>query len=271
MTDETGPLATVAEVEPVVLQEPAKEPQVEGEPGAEKSAEDKQRETSKERRERDRAYKEKLRTERDAALNEAAAAEARAQKILRAGSAIEAPKESDFTDYTEFVAAKAVWQHAKQAAERDAGFVGEEAAAAKAKAAQIDTLERQAQVESWEASKVDAQTRYADFDAVVSQPGLFPVGTHLPDLVMGSDQAADVAYALASDRRLHDAILQMRPLEAARAIGRLEASLAQPKARTSTTAPDPIAPVRGTAGASRNPVAMTAAEYRAWREAGGTL
>lgn len=270
MTEETLNPAAEAGAEPVVLQEPQTEPQVDGEE-AEQTTEEKQRETSKKRRERERAHKDRLRTERDAALNEAAAADARAQKILRAGSAIEAPKESDFSDYTEFVAAKAVWQHAKQAAERDAGFVGEEAAAAKAKAAQIDALERQAQIESWEASKVEAQTRYADFDIVVSKPGLFPVGTHLPDLVIGSEQAADVAYALASDRRLHDAILQMPPLEAARAIGRLEASLTQPKARTSTNAPDPIAPVRGSGGANRNPVAMTAAEYRAWRQAGGTL
>lgn len=271
MTEETLNPAAEAGTEAVTLQEPVETLQEGQEPEGEQSPEEKQRETSKDRRERDRAYKERLRTERDAALSEAAAAETRAQKILRAGSAIEAPKEADFADYTEFVAAKAVWSHAKQASVRDAGFVGEEAAAAKAKAAQIDALERRAQVESWEASKEDAKARYADFDAVVSKPGYFPSGTHLPDLVMASEQAADVAYAVASDARLHDALLKMSPIEAARAIGRLEASLAQPKARTSTNAPDPIAPVRGGGGASRNPVAMNAAEYRAWREAGGTL
>jgi hypothetical protein len=269
MTEETLNPAEAAGAEPVILEEPKVE-EAQTEEG-EKSPEEKARETSKERRERDRAYKERLRNDAAAAMKEAETAEAKRQKILSAGNAIEAPKETDFSDYTEFVAAKAVWAHARQAAERDAGFISEEVAAAKTKAAQIQAEERQAQFESWEASKVEAQTRYADFDAVVSKPGLFPVGTHLPDLVMSSDQAADVAYALASDRRLHDAILQMPPLEAARAIGRLEASLTQPKARTSTNAPDPIAPVRGSGGANRNPVAMTAAEYRAWRQAGGTL
>jgi len=266
MTDEDLNPAEAAGAEPVVLEEPVTP--VEGEEGDE---EKKQRETSKERRERDKAYKERLRTEKDAAIREAEAAEARRQKILNAGTAISAPKESDFSDYTEFVAAKAVWAHAQQAAQRDAGFIGEEVAAAKSKAAEIEARERQAQAESWEASKQDAKSRYQDFEAVVFQPGLFPPGTHLPDLVMASDQSADLAYALASDRRMHDAILQMSPLEAARAIGRLEASLTRPQARTSTNAPDPIAPVRGNGGANRNPVAMTAAEYRAWREAGGTL
>ena len=264
MTEDDMNPAELAGAEVVSPQEPqVEEPQVEGE-----TEDGKPRETSKDRRERDRAYKERLRTERDAALNEAAAAETRAQKILRAGSAIEAPKEADFADYTEFVAAKAVWSHAKQASVRDAGFVGEEVAAAKAKAAQIDALERQAQGESWEASKQEAQSRYADFDAVVSKPGLFPVGTHLPDLVMASENAADLAYALASDRRMHDAILQMRPLEAARAIGRLEASLTQPKARTSTNAPDPIAPVRGSGGASPNVEKLSMEEFIAARKSG---
>lgn len=259
-------LAGTDDVLPQDLQADA--PQVEGDAEPEDG---KPRETSKDRRDRDRAYKERLRAERDAANREADAAEGRRQKILRAGSAIDAPKEGDFSDYTEFVAAKAVWAHSRQAAERDAGFVGEEVAAAKAKAAEIQARERQAQGESWEASKEEAKSRYADFDAVVSKPGLFPSGTHLPDLVMASESAADLAYALASDRQMHDAILQMPPMEAARAIGRLEASLARPKARTSTNAPDPIAPVRGGGGASRNPLAMNAGEYRAWREAGGTL
>lgn len=266
MTEDDMNPAELAGAEVVSPQDPqAEEPQVEGETETEDG---KPRETSKDRRERDRAYKERLRSDRDAAIREADAAEARRQKILRAGSVIDAPKEADFSDYTEFVAAKAVWAHSKQTAERDAGFVGEEVAAAQAKAAEIQARERQAQGESWEASKQEAQSRYADFDAVVSKPGLFPVGTHLPDLVMASENAADLAYALASDRRMHDAILQMQPLEAARAIGRLEASLTQPKARTSTNAPDPIAPVRGGVGATPNAEKLSMEEFIAARKSG---
>lgn len=268
MTEEDMNPAELAGAEPDADEAQVEAPQVED---GDKAPEDKQRETSKDRRDRDRAYKERLRTEREVAVKEAETAETRRQKILRAGSVIEAPKESEFSDYTEFVAAKAVWAHAQKATARDAEFVGEEVAAAKAKAADIDARERQAQGDSWEAAREDAKTRYTDFEAVVSKPGLFPVGSHLPDLVTASDQSADLAYALASDRRLHDAILQMSPLDAARAIGRLEASLTQPKARTSTNAPDPIDPVRASGGAGRSTAKMSFAEFKAHREAGGQI
>ena len=63
----------------------------------------------------------------------------------------------------------------------------------------------------------------------------------------------------------------MNPVEAARAIGRIEASIALPKPRTETKAPDPINPVRGSAAASRNPDNMSYVEWVKWRENGGKI
>jgi hypothetical protein len=57
-------------------------------------------------------------------------------------------------------------------------------------------------------------------------------------------------------------------VEAARAIGRIEATLNAPKPRTETQTPAPIAPVRGSARATPAPDAMSYEEYRAARMSG---
>ena len=61
----------------------------------------------------------------------------------------------------------------------------------------------------------------------------------------------------------------MNPVQRAREIGRIEATLAAPKPQS--RAPDPISPVKSTVPVSKDPARMTAAEYDAWRQAGGTF
>ena len=93
----------------------------------------------------------------------------------------------------------------------------------------------------------------------------------MTDLILTSDVGADVAYHLGQNHALAAQIAAMNPVEAARAIGRIEAGIVQPKPRTETKAPDPISPVRGSAGAARDPEKMSYRDFVKFRENGGTL
>lgn len=223
---------------------------------------------SKERREREKAQKERLRSEREAALEKAAAAEAKRARILDAGSAPAEPQEKDFADYTEYVAAKAVWKHAKGLTEREASAISEEAQEAKRVAQELEEQERAIAFQAFDEARKDARARYSDYDAVVGQPGLFPKNTFLPDLVLHSDYPADVAYEIAKDRNLHDALLKAGPIQASRIIGRIEAQLSLPKPRTQTTAPPPVTPVKAGAAPRPDPANMSYAEYVEARKSG---
>lgn len=234
---------------------------------SEDEAEDrKKRESAKERREREKALKQRLRDEAKAAMQRADEAEKRAQRIIEAGNADQEPQESDFPDYAEYVAAKAVWRATAKGVERDAQLARNEADEARQEAKRKAEEDRRLAYEAFEAGKIEARSRYQNYDDVVGQPGLFPVGSHLPDLVLQSDLAPDLAYIIASDRTTHDRLLSMSPVEAAREIGRMEASLAAPRPRTQSAAPQPIAPVKAQTRAQPDPSKMSYAAYKAWRE-----
>lgn len=226
------------------------------------------RETAKERRERDKAYKQKLRAEAEEARTAREEAERKRQRILDAGEKEAAPEEKDFEDYTEYVAAKAVWKHAQQAAKREVEEADTAAEQARQKEQAIQEQEKQLLQQHWQEQARAAEDKYQDFKEVVQAEGLFPGNTHLPHLVMSSDIAADLAYAVASDRVLHDNLLRMSPIEASRELGRIEARLSAPQPRTQSNAPDPISPVRPKASASKDPAKMSYAEFKAAREAG---
>jgi hypothetical protein len=229
--------------------------------------EERKRKTSKERREQDKAYKLRLRMEREEAVRRADEAEKRAARILDAGKAVRPPVASDFTDPTEFIAAKAVWQNTRTLAERDAGFVAEEAQAERGKAQAIEQQERAIVAQAWQAQLASARQRYADFDAVALADEV-PIFPHVADILVSSEMGADVAYHLGRNRALALEIAHMTPIEAARAIGRLERDLSRPQPKTQTSAPQPINPVRGSSSATPNPEKMTMQQYIEARRSG---
>ena len=246
--------------------------------GDQLESEDKPRkETARERRERDKAAKQRLRDEHDEAVRKAKAAEDRLARITEAQRSTKPPAEKDFDDHFEYVAARAVWQSRQFDAERDATAAATEVEQARRQADAVRDREAALLEQNWQAQRAEAVTRYADFDQVIGQPDLFPASRNgvpvaLPSLIQASDMAGDLAYHIASDRALHDALVSMTPVEAAREIGRLEARLSLPQSRKATSAPDPISPVRGgTSASAKDPTKMTADEYNAWREAGGTF
>ena len=225
---------------------------------------------SAKRRERERAYRARLQAEAAEARSEAEQAKARRQAILDAGKREAPPREADFPDPIEFAAAKAIWGAEQRLTEREARNAGEAAQAAEEKIKEISQRERAVIASAWTAQVAEAKGRYADFDQVALANDL-PVTEAMGELIMTSEAGPDVLYHLGQNRALAAQIAGLNAVEAARAIGRIEASLSRPKPKTETNAPPPISPVRGSAGASRDPSKMSVAEYAAWRAAGGKI
>lgn len=227
---------------------------------------------SAKRRERDKAHRARL--QQDAAQANARAAEAEARKtaILEAGKKEAAPREADFPDPIEFAAAKAIWGAEQRLTEREARNAGEAAEAAKLEAETISQRESAVIAEAWTAQVAEAKGKYADFDQVALANDL-TVTKAMGELIMTSDAGPDVLYYLGQNRALAAQIAAMNPAEAARVIGRIEERVMSqaPKPRTETKAPAPINPVRGSAGASRNPENMSYVEWVKWRENGGKV
>lgn len=261
--------ALAPEAGPVVVQ-PEEQGQVESQTAedAAPAPEDEKTRTQK-RRERERAARERLVSEKQAAEKAAAEAEARHKRLLDAGKSLTQPTAEDYPDPIEHAAALAVWKHEQNGAGRQAQEAEQEAKAARERAKEADQAERAALNQQWAEQVAEAKTRYADFDQVAMNNDL-PISESLAVLLQTSEQGPDLLYHLGQNPALAAQLSQMHPVEAARAIGRLEATLTAPKPRTETKAPDPINPVRGAAG-TRNPAEMTASEYAAWRAAGGTF
>jgi hypothetical protein len=272
MTEESAATEAVApEAVPAVPQVEATEGQTEGQ-AAEVEGEttpeaEEKKSRAAERRERDKAFRAQLKADRESALQRAQQAEARRASILNAGAMDVEPTETDFPDPLELSAARAIWKQDRRRAERFASEAEKEASEARKAADALNDREKVAARQYFEAQVEDAKTRYADYDAVARAPDV-PVSAAMADLIVTSEQGPDVLYFLGQNRALAAQIAQMSQVEAARAIGRIEATLQAPKPRTETHAPPPIAPVRGAARATPNPDTMSMEEYRAARMSG---
>lgn len=270
MQDESA-LAVSADPETVV--EAVTDEDVEGQdqtpPAEVEETEEVKKTDAAKRRGRVKAHLVRLQAERDAANDRARKAEELAER-LKAKAKAPPPIEDEFPDPFEFGSEKAFHRRDQREAEGEAIKAGEVATAAKREAEEIQARERAVIEQSWTAQLAEASTRYADFDAVALSVDV-PLSDDMVYLIKTSDSGTDVAYHLGKNHELAAQIAKMNTVEAARAIGWIEASLKQPKPRTATNAPDPINPVRGSAGASRDPSKMSFAEFKAYREAGGTI
>jgi hypothetical protein len=267
MMEETSAAAIEAAPEAIV-EAPAGETtegQVET-PPAEGGQPEEKSESAK-RREREKAYRARLQTERDEALSRAKAAEAARDKLIENAKSIKLPSEKDFADPFDYSAEKAAAGFERRLMEREANEVGARAAEAVKQAQEIDERERDLIAQSWNAQMEDAKGRYADFEAVALSPQV-PITPEVGFLIATSDHGADVAYFLGQNKALAAQIAKMSQVEAARAIGRIEATLQMPKPRTETNAPSPISPVRGSVSASLNPEKLSMEDYIAARKSG---
>jgi hypothetical protein len=109
----------------------------------------------------------------------------------------------------------------------------------------------------------EIREQHPDYDAVALNPHL-PITETMVEVLQSSGKGAEVLYHLGKNPSEAARIARLSPYAAAAELGRLEASLSQPKKQTA--APDPIAPVSGTGGAQTTDTSkMTAEQYREYR------
>jgi hypothetical protein len=242
------------------------EGQVEGQPEGE---EEPGKTKSQRRREAREAAARMAREEAEEAGRKLREAEAKLAKLKSAADGSKEPREADFDDPIVYAAARAVWL---SKAEDRRGLENETAQEIEENRRRQDAAEQRriaALAKDFGDGITEAKAKYADFDAVVAvAQDASVVSPDLALMVLDSDAPHDLAYHLGKNpseaRRLSQLPLHM----AARELGRIEARLTAPRARTETTAPEPYTPVRGRASAVKSVDSMTMDEYRAAREAG---
>jgi len=247
--------------------------QQEGADGGDESPEEAERKSrSKERRDRDKAAKARLHADLASAESAAAEKEARLRRIAEAHLQVAEPREADYPDPMEYVAARAVWHTFAQQRQAEQREAQQDLQQARAQADAVREQAKAALAAQWSDQVSEARSRYADFDDVVLRNQTVPVPQAVAQLIAASERGADVAYHICSRPDLAAEIAALPVVEAARRIGQIEARLSSPtKPRTETRAPPPINPVRTAASAPRVPDPdkdFTA--WLRWRNGGGT-
>lgn len=246
--------------------------QEEGQPAEDEArqaeTEEKKKSASQERRERRKAHEQRLAEEAENARRGEAEAQARLNRIKSAMQGESPPREGDFTDPIEFAAAKVLYQQRQTDARRQEAEVAEAVRAQSEQAQRFEAARIQERAAALDEQKAEARAVYADFDQVFAAAIIPP---HVAQIVLESDQAADVAYHLGKNPAVARQIAAMNPVQAAREIGRIEAQVSLPKPKTQSAAPSPITPVRPGGTSRKDPGSMTPAEFAKWRDAGGTF
>jgi hypothetical protein len=171
------------------------------------------------------------------------------------------PKESDYPDYLAYERAMIAYEADKRAVTREVKRTMEGQAARE--------TARQAEVyEAYDDRLEDAEKAIPGLKATIAKADI-QVRNHVVGLIVESEKGPLIAHHLAKNPSKVAELNRMSPLAAAKEIGRLESRLSLPKPKTTTSAPPPVAPIRGSAAPAKDPSKMSPAEYRAWRQKGG--
>jgi len=257
-------VATEETAAPVIEQEG----QTEGQP-AEVKAEEAEKTATQLRRERREQAEQRLAAEARQAKERVAELERQAERANRASAAMPEPKEADYADALEYVADRSAWKREQVSAQVQQSMIKEDQAAAKA---QVQSAEEQHLRELQKAYLDDipeATKRYADFQSayiVATQGGV--VSQELSQMVLQSDVPHDLTYHLGKNPELARALSNMAPIQAARELGRIEASLIRAQPKLQSAAPTPITPVQARGQANKSADDMSYAEYVAARKKG---
>ena len=219
----------------------------------------------KSRHQRRKEALERYRTEAEEANRRAAEAERRLKDLEEAGKASAPPKESDYRSYEEYQAALSGYHAMQQLDGRERARIQREQQQHRQELERIQQARAAEVDQAWSAQAQEARTRYADFDKVALYA---PIAPHVADIIKHMDSGADVAYQLGLNHAEAARISQLPPVFAAMELARIEARVSAPKPRTTTQAPDPIAPLKPKASPSKDPAKMTMAEYKAARAKG---
>ena len=176
------------------------------------------------------------------------------------------PEATAYATYDEFVEALSDWK------------AGQKVAAALAQRA--EGAATTARAETFEERVHQARSRMQDFDTVVGQSPV-EVAAHIRESILDSDRGPELAYHLAKHPQEAQRLSSMHPLQAARELGRLEASFDTPApaepaepaaaARPVPNAPPPTRPAAsGRTAPTTDPRRMSVEEIKAQLKAGGS-
>lgn len=166
------------------------------------------------------------------------------------------PKQEDFPNYDDFVAAKARHE------------VRQELRAEERRRREAEHTERATERREAFTKRCDeASERYEDFEEVAFNRSL-PITDAMAEVIQESDKGPDLAYYLGSHPDEAKRIAGLSPLAQARELGRIETTLSKPAPRKTTSAPDPVKTVSGKDAPTKDPSKMSMDEYVAARNAG---
>lgn len=170
-----------------------------------------------------------------------------------------APQETDFENYSDYVQALTDYKVKQARTTWEADQITRQR--------QIAQQQRLANLHQ---KLAEGSTAHDDFEEVVYDRTASHITPMVVDILADSDNPAEVAYYLAKNRIEGVKISRMTPIQAARAIAKIETQLNQPAAnppKKTTKAPPPITPIgsSGSAALTKDPDKMSPKEFAEWR------
>lgn len=182
------------------------------------------------------------------------------EQTAKAAPAEDAPKPKldDFENITDFEAALTEWASDNVLRK----YTKEQASQRQAEAAENSSREL---ARAYQDRMEKAKTYIPDFEETMDEASEMAVSNNVQGLVVESERAPELVYHFAKNPDVLADLNQMSATQAAREIGRLEATLAKPKPRKQSKAPPPVKPVRGGSSTVKPLAEMSMAEYAAKR------
>jgi hypothetical protein len=208
---------------------------------------------------RERTQRENVEAERDRLRIERTAAPAVVPPTVtppRQDEGPKAPREADFANYDEYLAAER--RHiADEARRATRAEIELENRKRQTEASQAD--ERQRMIDArkrFENAAKDAAEHYEDFDEVMQDlwagqiPAIAQSDAMAEYVIEVSERGPELAYHLHANPKEASRIAKLSPLAQVRELARLEATLPKPESRNISKAPSPPKTVKATGGAS---------------------
>jgi hypothetical protein len=218
----------------------------------EQPVDDEDAETEQDDRPRKRSRSDRYKSRIAALAAENAELQRRLGASEQPANAPKPPKVEDFQNYADYEDARAAFntQQAVNAALRESRKQENETR-------QRET--RQEMVEEFMEGVSKIKERIPDYDAVMATD--VKIRDDISDLILSSEKGPHLAYELAKNNgaKLRE-IQSLSSVEAARAIGRIEARLSLPQPKKQTQAPTPIKPPVGGASPSRDVASLARSE-----------
>lgn len=131
--------------------------------------------------------------------------------------------------------------------------------------AEREAADRQKSAETFRQRAAKMTATLPDFEEVVANSEA-PMSPPMRYAIESSELGPQMAYHFANNTSEAEDIARMSPMDAARAIGRLEERLSKPVEKKTTSAPAPLKPIGGAGKVSKDPADMSQKEFEAWRK-----